>query len=192
MKAERRKEGRMEEASPGPAGSSAPQWWNQPRLCCARPGAQYQHARAESKAPGGLSSGWGLVWGTSHRKSGEVLWLAVEPKTNSEALEKQTKRYSWFPHCHRYCLECVIQVTWFSCSVFSHSMGHMVGTAESKRSAGVLLGSSPSTVPLSSPGGCWQPAGEGLGAKRALSATAALETRSSKRLDWGHCHPSKD
>lgn len=50
----------------------------------------------------------------------------------------------------------------------------------------MLLGSSPSTVSRPSPGGCWQPASGGLGAKRALSATAALETSSSKRLDWGH------
>lgn len=49
----------------------------------------------------------------------------------------------------------------------------------------MLLGSSPSTVSRSSPGG-------GLGAKRALSATAALETSSSKRLDWGHHHCSKE
>lgn len=104
---------------------------------CAVPGwelrePRYQHARAESKAPRGLSSGWGPLWGRSHGKLEDVLWFAVEARTNSEALEKQTKLYPWFPHCPRYCLGCVIQVTWFSCSVFSHAMGGMVGTAESK------------------------------------------------------------
>lgn len=58
--------------------------------------------------------------------------MAVEPRINSETSEKQKKLYSWFPHCPRYCLECVIQVTWLSCSVFSCAMGGTVGTAESK------------------------------------------------------------
>lgn len=118
---------------------------------------------------------------------------ATKCNQNLKLLEKQIKLYSWFSQCPRYCLECVIQVTWISCSVFFHAVGRTVGTAESKSAGtqGCCWDHSQAHFP-SSPGGCWQPASGGLGAKRPLSATAALETRSSKRLGWGCRHPSKD